>query len=197
MSDAKKTCARVRSFLSFESCCLLTSWTAGATGQELDQYLNKHRQSTDTDYDRVVYIGDGSNDFCAVLRLRRYFTFFFPLFYTILFLGQTVKTLSSAVDSAASSAKSQKNAPKAQARASGAQSSIGLAHGRSRKSSRRTLNRHPWMLSIKRSVAEWSVLIYKLRFIENRNGMVIGIPNLNKMLLSSSPRKHTRRDGAN
>lgn len=78
-SDAKKTCARVRSFLSFESCCLLTSWTAGATGQELDQYLNKHRQSTDTDYDRVVYIGDGSNDFCAVLRLRRYFTFFFPL----------------------------------------------------------------------------------------------------------------------
>ncbi|KAH0827366.1 putative phosphatase-domain-containing protein [Lanmaoa asiatica] len=36
-------------------------------GQELTRYLDARRH---TEFDRVVYIGDGSNDFCAVLRLR-------------------------------------------------------------------------------------------------------------------------------
>lgn len=36
------------------------------TGQELTRYLD------DAEFDRIIYIGDGSNDFCAVLRLRRY-----------------------------------------------------------------------------------------------------------------------------
>ncbi|KAG8213566.1 phosphatase phospho-type [Butyriboletus roseoflavus] len=39
-------------------------------GQELTRYLDAHRQSNDTEFDRIIYIGDGSNDFCAVLRLR-------------------------------------------------------------------------------------------------------------------------------
>lgn len=38
------------------------------TGQELTRYLD----ANDTEFDRIIYIGDGSNDFCAVLRLRRY-----------------------------------------------------------------------------------------------------------------------------
>jgi len=35
-------------------------------GQELARYLDTH----DTEFERIVYVGDGSNDFCAVLRLR-------------------------------------------------------------------------------------------------------------------------------
>jgi len=41
-------------------------------GQELTRYLDAQRQSASEPdaFDRVIYIGDGSNDFCAVLRLR-------------------------------------------------------------------------------------------------------------------------------
>ncbi|KAI9442499.1 phosphatase phospho-type [Lactarius indigo] len=35
-------------------------------GSELDAFLKRRG----TDYDRIVYVGDGSNDFCPVLRLR-------------------------------------------------------------------------------------------------------------------------------
>ncbi|KAI9572325.1 phosphatase phospho-type [Boletus coccyginus] len=38
-------------------------------GQELARYLDAHRESN-TEFDRVVYVGDGNNDFCPVLRLR-------------------------------------------------------------------------------------------------------------------------------
>jgi len=34
-------------------------------GDELDAFLARHG-----DYDRIFYVGDGSNDFCPVLRLR-------------------------------------------------------------------------------------------------------------------------------
>jgi hypothetical protein len=34
-------------------------------GQELSAFLNEHEE-----YEKVVYIGDGSNDFCPVVRLR-------------------------------------------------------------------------------------------------------------------------------
>ncbi|KAG6378325.1 phosphatase phospho-type [Boletus reticuloceps] len=40
-------------------------------GQELMRYLDAHRQSDNTEFDRIIYVGDGSNDFCPVLRLRR------------------------------------------------------------------------------------------------------------------------------
>lgn len=36
-------------------------------GEELDAFLARHP----TSFDRVVYVGDGSNDFCPVLRLRK------------------------------------------------------------------------------------------------------------------------------
>jgi len=36
-------------------------------GEELSAFLREHGE-----YDRVVYIGDGSNDFCPVLRLREW-----------------------------------------------------------------------------------------------------------------------------
>jgi pyridoxal phosphate phosphatase PHOSPHO2 len=36
-------------------------------GEELDAFLKRHTP----DFDRVIYVGDGSNDFCPVLRLRR------------------------------------------------------------------------------------------------------------------------------
>ncbi|KAN0090727.1 Phosphatase PHOSPHO-type [Tylopilus felleus] len=35
-------------------------------GQELTRYI----ETRNTQFDRIIYIGDGSNDFCAVLRLR-------------------------------------------------------------------------------------------------------------------------------
>ncbi|GJE95496.1 phosphatase phospho-type [Phanerochaete sordida] len=35
-------------------------------GEELDAFLARHQPA----FDRVVYIGDGSNDFCPILRLR-------------------------------------------------------------------------------------------------------------------------------
>ncbi|KAI0048259.1 hypothetical protein FA95DRAFT_1539953 [Auriscalpium vulgare] len=36
-------------------------------GDELDAFLQRHK----TQFDRVIYVGDGSNDFCPILRLRR------------------------------------------------------------------------------------------------------------------------------
>ncbi|KAF8635195.1 hypothetical protein AX17_003971 [Amanita inopinata Kibby_2008] len=37
------------------------------TGEELDAFLTRHGR----DFDRIIYVGDGSNDFCPVLRLQR------------------------------------------------------------------------------------------------------------------------------
>jgi len=39
------------------------------TGDELTAYLQRKA----VEYDRIAYVGDGTNDFCPVLRLRRYF----------------------------------------------------------------------------------------------------------------------------
>jgi pyridoxal phosphate phosphatase PHOSPHO2 len=39
-----------------------------SSGDELDAFIKRHAPA----FDRVVYVGDGSNDFCPVLRLRRY-----------------------------------------------------------------------------------------------------------------------------
>lgn len=36
-------------------------------GEELDAYLARHH----TQFDRIVYVGDGTNDFCPALRLRK------------------------------------------------------------------------------------------------------------------------------
>ncbi|CDO75352.1 hypothetical protein BN946_scf184966.g20 [Trametes cinnabarina] len=36
-------------------------------GDELDAFLQRHGP----EFDRIVYVGDGSNDFCPVLRLRK------------------------------------------------------------------------------------------------------------------------------
>lgn len=38
-----------------------------AIGEELDAFLARHP----TTFDRVIYVGDGSNDFCPILRMRR------------------------------------------------------------------------------------------------------------------------------
>lgn len=37
-------------------------------GEELDAFLERHGGRSA--YDRIVYVGDGGNDFCPVLRLR-------------------------------------------------------------------------------------------------------------------------------
>ena len=37
-------------------------------GQELDAFLERHKP----EFDRVIYVGDGSNDYCTVIRLRRW-----------------------------------------------------------------------------------------------------------------------------
>jgi len=36
-------------------------------GEELEAFLARKGE----EYDRIAYIGDGSNDFCPILRLRR------------------------------------------------------------------------------------------------------------------------------
>ncbi|KAI0930478.1 hypothetical protein AcW1_009148 [Taiwanofungus camphoratus] len=36
-------------------------------GEELEAFLERHRPT----FDRIIYVGDGANDFCPVLRLRR------------------------------------------------------------------------------------------------------------------------------
>ncbi|KAK0195417.1 phosphatase phospho-type [Armillaria mellea] len=36
------------------------------TGEELDAFLARHAPA----YDQIIYVGDGSNDFCPILRLR-------------------------------------------------------------------------------------------------------------------------------
>lgn len=35
-------------------------------GDELEAFLKRHKST----YDRIIYVGDGANDFCPVLRLR-------------------------------------------------------------------------------------------------------------------------------
>lgn len=37
------------------------------TGEELDAFLERHKP----EFDRIIYVGDGSNDYCPVVRLRR------------------------------------------------------------------------------------------------------------------------------
>ncbi|KAI0768371.1 phosphatase phospho-type [Irpex lacteus] len=37
-------------------------------GEELDAFIARHQPA----FDRIIYIGDGSNDFCPILRMRRY-----------------------------------------------------------------------------------------------------------------------------
>lgn len=37
------------------------------TGEELQALLARYPET----FDRVIYVGDGSNDFCPILRLRR------------------------------------------------------------------------------------------------------------------------------
>jgi len=61
-SDVAPTCVKVNFFDSI----IFTAHKTNA-GDELSAFLERHLP----DYDRVVYIGDGSNDFCPILRLRR------------------------------------------------------------------------------------------------------------------------------
>lgn len=35
-------------------------------GEELEAFLARHQPA----YDRIIYVGDGSNDFCPILRMR-------------------------------------------------------------------------------------------------------------------------------
>ncbi|KAG8946918.1 hypothetical protein FRC04_011345 [Tulasnella sp. 424] len=46
----------------------ITEADCAAIGEELEAYLN--RKGSDGFYDRMVYVGDGRNDFCPILRLR-------------------------------------------------------------------------------------------------------------------------------
>jgi len=35
-------------------------------GEELDAFLERHKPV----FDRIIYVGDGSNDYCPIIRLR-------------------------------------------------------------------------------------------------------------------------------
>lgn len=47
-------------------CGFLVAYVA--SGEELEAFLARHQP----DFDRVIYVGDGKNDYCPVVRLRRY-----------------------------------------------------------------------------------------------------------------------------
>lgn len=42
--------------------------TQATPGKELDAFLESHKP----EFDKIIYVGDGGNDYCPVLRLRRY-----------------------------------------------------------------------------------------------------------------------------
>ena len=42
--------------------------SASAVGQELQAFIKRHG----VDYERIIYVGDGTNDFCPAVKLRRY-----------------------------------------------------------------------------------------------------------------------------
>ena len=43
-------------------------WTQVTAGEELEAFLARHKP----DFDQVIYVGDGENDYCPTLRLRRH-----------------------------------------------------------------------------------------------------------------------------
>ena len=47
-----------------------------AAGEELTAFLQRQGKK----FERIIYVGDGSNDFCPVLRLRRLIEFVPPSF---------------------------------------------------------------------------------------------------------------------
>ena len=70
-SAAAQTCARVSA--APHSCAVIrsTDFARGVVtaclGDELEAFLKRHQP----EFDRIVYVGDGSNDFCPVLRMRK------------------------------------------------------------------------------------------------------------------------------
>jgi hypothetical protein len=38
------------------------------SGEELEAFLERHKP----EFDQIIYVGDGVNDYCPVLRLRRH-----------------------------------------------------------------------------------------------------------------------------
>ena len=164
---AMTTCARVRPTPPFPfplgiSITRLDSdhknTTTTTTGKELTEYL-----AVRSHFDRVIYVGDGTNDFCAVLRLRRYARSFIALCFMPLprlstHARNTAKISSFAADSGASNAKSPRKAPKALPRASNAPSNTGPARGRSRKNSNSTLERRRWVPPTDQYKRSWSSL---------------------------------------
>lgn len=62
-----RTCAKVRRLIHL----FLTRCSCGCRrlGDELEAYLA--RKGGIDSYDKLVYIGDGSNDFCPILRMRK------------------------------------------------------------------------------------------------------------------------------
>lgn len=57
-----------------------------SAGEELEAFLERHQPA----FDRVIYVGDGSNDFCPILRLRRSVALLFIWFktYELVFVSQ-------------------------------------------------------------------------------------------------------------
>lgn len=63
-SVAVRTCAKERLMIVIYLVDFSWLWV---TGEELDAFLKRQA----VEYDRIIYVGDGSNDFCPILRLRR------------------------------------------------------------------------------------------------------------------------------
>ncbi|KAJ3550101.1 hypothetical protein NM688_g5110 [Phlebia brevispora] len=49
-----------------QHCCKVGCQPNMCKGEELEAFLARHQPA----FDRVIYVGDGSNDFCPILRLR-------------------------------------------------------------------------------------------------------------------------------
>ena len=59
-----RTCAKERLIIL---SMLSRFFKLSVTGEELDAFLKKQA----VEYERIIYVGDGGNDFCPILQLRR------------------------------------------------------------------------------------------------------------------------------
>jgi len=73
-SDVAPTCAKVHTCIIVAHEVKTKSYLV-ISGDELEAFLARHLP----EYDRIIYVGDGENDFCPILRMRRWVLF--PLIY--------------------------------------------------------------------------------------------------------------------
>lgn len=102
-------------------------------GEELDAFLQRHGKQ----FDRIIYVGDGSNDFCPILHLRRSVLSFLTLNNPLILSQIAAKTLSIAETIAASKSEFETKPKK---KVSNVKSDIGVVLGKWKRCSTHSEN---------------------------------------------------------